>query len=112
MPDRAFLPIARRWRTGPAGRPGTRRHCRLICFELKTGQRLFADETTALVLYPGRQRTKAGQIWAYTRHDQPWSGAAPPAEALICALDRKAVRPPALADGAMHISKLALELAM
>lgn len=32
---------------------------------LKTSSKLFADETTAPVLDPGRGKTKTGQLWAY-----------------------------------------------
>ncbi len=63
--------------------------------ELKKGPRLFADETTAPVLDPGRRRTKTGQIWAYARDDRPWGGTDPPAVAFIYAPDRKAERPKA-----------------
>ena len=35
--------------------------------ELRRSQRLFADETTAPVLEPGRGRTKTGPLWAYTK---------------------------------------------
>lgn len=61
--------------------------------ELKKGPRLFADETTAPVLEPGRRRTKTGQIWAYARDDRPWGGTDPPAVAFLYAPDRKAERP-------------------
>ena len=37
--------------------------------------KLFADETTAPVLDPGRGRTKTGQLLAYARDDRPWGGA-------------------------------------
>ncbi|QYE33770.1 IS66 family transposase [Polymorphobacter sp. PAMC 29334] len=60
---------------------------------LKRGPRLFADETTAPVLDPGRRRTKTGQIWAYARDDRPWGGTDPPAVAFIYAPDRKSERP-------------------
>lgn len=36
---------------------------------LKTSEKLFADETTAPVLDPGRGTTKTGQLWAYARDD-------------------------------------------
>jgi transposase len=39
---------------------------------LKRSGKLFADETTAPVLDPGRGRTKTGQLWAYARDDRPW----------------------------------------
>ena len=45
-----------------------------ILEELRRSQRLFADETTAPVLDPGRGRTKTGQLWAYARDDRPWGG--------------------------------------
>ncbi|MFZ5504839.1 MAG: IS66 family transposase [Pseudomonadota bacterium] len=60
---------------------------------LKTSTKLFADETTAPVLDPGRGRTKTGQLWAYARDDRPWSGTAPPAVAYVYAPDRKSDRP-------------------
>lgn len=61
--------------------------------ELKRSPKLFADETTAPVLDPGRGRTKTGQLWAYARDDRPWGGADPPAVAYRYAPDRKAERP-------------------
>jgi transposase len=61
--------------------------------QLKHSAKLFADETTAPVLDPGRGRTKIGQLWAYARDDRPWGGADPPAVAYLYAPDRKAARP-------------------
>jgi hypothetical protein len=55
--------------------------------------KLFADETTAPVLDPGRGRTKTGQFWAYARDDRPWGGTAPPAVAYVYAPDRSKARP-------------------
>ncbi len=69
-------------------------HARLLD-ELRASPKLFADETTAPVLDPGRGRTKTGQLWAYARDDRPWSGPAPPAVAYVYAPDRKAERPAA-----------------
>lgn len=60
---------------------------------LKRSGKLFADETTAPVLDPGRGRTKTGQLWAYARDDRPWGGCDPPAVAYVYAPDRKAERP-------------------
>ena len=60
---------------------------------LKRSDRLFADETTAPVLDPGRGRTKTGQLWAYARDDRPWGGTDPPAVAYVYAPDRKGERP-------------------
>jgi transposase len=59
---------------------------------LRRSERLFADETTAPVLDPGRGRTKTGQLWAYARDDRPWSGNDPPMVAYVYAADRKAER--------------------
>jgi transposase len=67
-------------------------HERLLA-TLKTSTKLFADETTAPVLDPGRGRTKIGQLWAYARDDRPWGGADPPGVAYVYAPDRKAERP-------------------
>jgi transposase len=62
---------------------------------LRRSTRLFADETTAPVLDPGRGRTKTGQLWAYARDDRPWGGSDPPMVAYVYAADRKAERPDA-----------------
>jgi len=67
-------------------------HERLLV-TLKSSAKLFADETTAPVLDPGRGRTKIGQLWAYARDDRPWGGADPPGVAYVYAPDRKAERP-------------------
>ena len=67
-------------------------HERLLAM-LKSSTKLFADETTAPVLDPGRGRTKIGQLWAYARDDRPWGGADPPGVAYVYAPDRKAERP-------------------
>ncbi len=67
-------------------------HERLLA-RLKQSPKLFADETTAPVLDPGRGRTKTGQLWAYARDDRPWGGADPPGVAYVYAPDRKAERP-------------------
>src|SRR5215216_5528602 len=67
-------------------------HARLLA-KLKASPKLFADETTAPVLDPGRGRTKTGQLWAYARDDRPWGGADPPGVAYVYAPDRTAERP-------------------
>jgi transposase len=64
-----------------------------LLLALKGSAKLFADETTAPVLDPGRGRTKLGQLWAYARDDRPWGGADPPGVAYVYAPDRKAERP-------------------
>ena len=67
-------------------------HERLL-MKLKNSTKLFADETTAPVLDPGRGRTKTGQLWAYARDDRPWGGTDPPGVAYVYAPDRKSERP-------------------
>lgn len=73
-------------------------HERLLAV-LRASPKLFADETTAPVLDPGRGRTKTGQLFAYVRDDRPWGGADPPAAAYVYAPDRKSERPVAHLDG-------------
>src|SRR5829696_240008 len=73
-------------------------HERLLA-KLKASPKLFADETTAPVLDPGRGRTKTGQLWAYARDDRPWGGTDPPGVAYVYAPDRKAERPIAHLSG-------------
>lgn len=58
--------------------------------QLKASSKLFADETTAPVLDPGRGRTKTGQLFAYARDDRPWGGVDPPGVAYLYAPDQKA----------------------
>jgi transposase len=73
-------------------------HERLLT-KVKGAVRLFADETTAPVLDPGRGRTKTGQLWAYAADDRPWGGSDPPGVAYIYAPDRKSERPIAHLEG-------------
>lgn len=70
-----------------------------ILERLLRSERLFADETTAPVLDPGRKRTKTGQIWAYACDDRPWGGSDPPMVAYVYAADRKTERPEAHLQG-------------
>ena len=67
-------------------------HTRLL-EQLKQSTKLFADETTAPVLDPGRGRVKKGQLWTYARDERPWAGHAPPGVAYVYAPDRKHARP-------------------
>ena len=73
-------------------------HVRLL-ETLKQSSKLFADETTAPVLDPGRGRVKKGQLWAYARDERPFAGPAPPGVAYVYAPDRKHGRPAAHLDG-------------
>ena len=61
---------------------------------LKASETLFADETTAPVLDPGRGRTKTGQLWAYALEDRPWNGPDPPGVVYIYAIARRSGRSP------------------
>src|SRR5580692_6284238 len=70
-----------------------------ILAHLRSSTKLFADETTAPVLDPGRGRTKTGQLWAYARDDRPWGGSDPPAVAYVYAPDRTAAQPIAHLSG-------------
>src|SRR5664279_4497683 len=67
-------------------------HERLL-MRLRERPRLFADETTAPVLDPGRGCTKTGQLWAYAADDRPWGGCDPPGAVYVYAPDRKSERP-------------------
>jgi transposase len=66
-------------------------HTRLL-ERLKASGKLFADETIAPVLDPGRGRTKTGQLWAYARDERAWGGPDPPGVVYVYAPDRKAER--------------------
>ena len=73
-------------------------HERLLV-QIRASTKIFADETTAPALDPGRGRTKTGRLWAYARDDRPFGGADPPLAVYVYAPDRKAEQPIAhLAD--------------
>jgi hypothetical protein len=71
---------------------------------LKRSGKLFADETVAPVLDPGRGRTKRGQLWAYAHDNRPWGGSDPPTVAYRYAPDRKACPEPV--EGASSLSNI------
>ena len=60
---------------------------------IRASTKIFADETTAPVLDPGRGRTKTGQLWAYARDDRPFGGTDPPIAVYVYAQNRKAEQP-------------------
>ena len=60
---------------------------------IRASTKIFADETRAPVLDPGRGRTKTGQLWAYARDDRPWGGADPPIAVYVYAQNRKSEQP-------------------
>jgi hypothetical protein len=67
--------------------------------QLLSSTKLFADETRAPVLDPGRGRTKTGYFWMIARDDRPWQGGAPPAVLYSYAPGRRAGYAIALLDG-------------
>ena len=67
-------------------------HTRLL-ERLKASGKLFADETRAPVLDPGRGRTLIGQLWAYARDDRPWGGLEPPGVAFVYSGNRATSSP-------------------
>ena len=79
-------------------------HTRLL-ERLKASGKLFADETIAPVLDPGRGRTKTGQLWVYARDDRPWGGPDPPGVVYVDAPDRKAERAAAHLAGFIYRSR-------
>jgi transposase len=60
---------------------------------IRSSAKIFADETTAPVLDPGRGRTKTGQLWAYARDDRPFGSADPPIAVYVYAQNRKSEQP-------------------
>jgi transposase len=60
---------------------------------IRASTKIFADETTAPVLDPGRGRTKTGQLWAYARDDRPFGGVDPTIAVYVYAQNRKAEQP-------------------
>lgn len=66
------------------------------CSKLRASPKLFADETTAPVLDPGRGRTKTGQLWAYARDAPPGADRPPPRRSPMstCPTARPRVRSP------------------
>ena len=94
MRAKASRSIAPPWRIGWAAPLSRCGRCMRGCWSnCKQSTKLFADETTAPVLDPGRGRVKKGQLWAYARDERPWAGRAPPGVAYVYAPDRKHARP-------------------
>jgi hypothetical protein len=67
--------------------------------QLLSSTKLFADETRAPVLDPGRGRTKTGYFWVIARDDRPWQGGGPPAVLYSYAPGRSAEYAVALLNG-------------
>ena len=49
-----------------------------ILAQIKTGERIFADETTLPTLAPGSGKVKTAWLWAYARDDRPYGSSGPP----------------------------------
>ncbi len=49
-----------------------------VLFQIKRGERVFADETTLPTLAPGSGKVKTAWLWAYARDDTPFAGSGPP----------------------------------
>ena len=72
---------------------------------LKGSDKLFADETRAPVLDPGRRKTKTGQLWAYARDDRPWGGPEPPGVAYVYEPDGRKSVPPRIWPASLDASR-------
>ena len=60
---------------------------------VKSADHLFADDTTAPTLKPGKGRTQTGRYWTYVRDGRDWNEQAPPAVWLQYSEDRKSIHP-------------------
>lgn len=66
---------------------------------VKAGNHVFADDTTAPTLSPGKGRTQTGRYWTYVRDGRPWGDTAEPAVWLQYSEDRKGLHPTAHLNG-------------
>lgn len=60
---------------------------------VKQASHVFADDTTAPTLSPGKGKTQTGRYWTYVRDGRPWGEGVPPAVWLQYSEDRKSVHP-------------------
>ena len=72
---------------------------------LKGSDKLFADETRAPVLDPGRRKTKTGQLWAYARDDRPWGGPEPRASPMSTSPTASTSVPPRIWPASLDASR-------
>jgi transposase len=49
-----------------------------VLHHIRSGERIFADETTLPTLVPGAGKAKTAWLWTYARDDQSFGGAGPP----------------------------------
>ncbi len=57
--------------------------------DLKRSTKLLMEEIVALLLDPGRKKTKTGYFWALARDDRPWNGDDPPGVVHLCTGSRR-----------------------
>jgi len=60
---------------------------------VKQADHIYADDTTAPTLKPGKGRTQTGRYWTYVRDERDWNEQTPPAVWLQYSEDRKSVHP-------------------
>ncbi len=60
---------------------------------VKSGHHIYADDTTAPTLKPGKGKTQTGRYWTYVRDGRDWNENAPPAVWLHYSEDRKSLHP-------------------
>jgi transposase len=63
------------------------------------GTPLYVDEATAPVLSPGKEKSKAGDVWAVLKDDWGWGGSAPPGVVLRYRHGRKEEYASEILDG-------------
>jgi transposase len=66
---------------------------------VKAAQHIYADDTTAPTLSPGKGRTQTGRYWTYVRDGRPWGDTTAPAVWLQYSEDRKGLHPTAHLKG-------------
>jgi transposase len=60
---------------------------------VKSAHHIYADDTTAPTLKPGKGKTQTGRYWTYVRDGRDWNENAPPAVWLQYSEDRKSLHP-------------------
>ncbi len=66
---------------------------------VKSAEHIYADDTTAPTLKPGKGRTQTGRYWTYVRDERDWNDQTPPAVWLQYSEDRRSVHPSAHLKG-------------
>lgn len=60
---------------------------------VKNANHIYADDTTAPTLKPGKGKTQTGRYWTYVRDGRDWNESVPPAVWLQYSEDRKSLHP-------------------